>query len=128
LPKKEGAASLRHAAAALAPDGVLYLSTPITPGPEPRLLQYGVHVYEWDDTDLKATLDSCGLEVTDEIGLLPPEYGIAGQALDRRFGAGAQALLTRLRETLPAAFVDVVTAAALPDLAKEVMFVCRRRA
>ncbi|MEU8075881.1 methyltransferase domain-containing protein [Catellatospora citrea] len=127
LPRAQGVASLRHAADALAAGGVLYLSTPITPGPDPKLLQYGVHVYEWDDLELREVLADCGLEIVEEIGLLPPAADSVVAGLDQRFGPGAGAWWNRLRALVPAAMLDVVTAAALPDLAAEVMFVCRRR-
>lgn len=127
LPKAQGAASLRQVADALAPAGVLYLSTPITPGPHPKLLQYGVHVYEWDPQELREVLASCDLEVVEEIGLLPPPVESISVALDQRFGSGAGAWWSRLREVVPAPVLDVVAAAALPALAAEVMFVCRRQ-
>ena len=50
----------------------MYLSTPNTPGDPPRMLQHGVHVYEWEDSELRAVLADAGLTVTDTIGLLPP--------------------------------------------------------
>jgi SAM-dependent methyltransferase len=126
LPRAQGAASLAHAAAALAADGVLYLSTPITPGRPPRLLQYGVHVYEWDADELRAVLVECGLRVADQIGLLAPDPATVAAGLVQRFGPGAGRWYARLRDTVPDAFLATVAAAALPELAAEVMFVCRR--
>jgi SAM-dependent methyltransferase len=127
LPRDAGAASLAGAAAVLAPAGTLYLSTPITPGAHPKLLQYGVHVYEWDADELRAVLADCGLTVTEEIGLLPPDSPTVAAGLRASYGDAAAAWYARLRETVPAAFLDIVAAAALPHLAAEVMFVCRRR-
>jgi SAM-dependent methyltransferase len=127
LPRDAGAASLARAAAALAPDGTLYLSTPITPGAHLKLLQYGVHVYEWDAAELRGVLGGCGLTVTGEIGLLPPDSATVTAGLREAYGDAAVGWYARLRETVPAAILDTVTAAALPHLAAEVMFVCRRR-
>jgi SAM-dependent methyltransferase len=127
LPRDAGAASLAGAAAALAPAGTLYLSTPITPGAHPRLLQYGVHVYEWDAAELRGVLADCGLTVTEEIGLLPPDSATVTAGLREAYGDAAAEWYARLRETVPGAFLDTVAAAALPHLAAEVMFVCRRR-
>jgi 2-polyprenyl-3-methyl-5-hydroxy-6-metoxy-1,4-benzoquinol methylase len=127
LPQPAGAASLAHAASALAEDGMLYLSTPLTPGPAPKLLQYGVHVYEWDPDELRTVLAECGLEVVDEIGLLPPEPVTALAALRGRFGDGAADWYTRLRDIVPESLLATVVAAALPEHAAEAMFVCGRR-
>jgi len=127
LPRAAGAASLARAAAALAPDGTLYLSTPITPGAHPKLLQYGVHVYEWDAAELRDVLGDRGLAVAGEIGLLPPDSATVSAGLREAYGDAAADWYARLRETVPAAILDTVAAAALPRLAAEVMFVCRRR-
>jgi 2-polyprenyl-3-methyl-5-hydroxy-6-metoxy-1,4-benzoquinol methylase len=127
LPQAAGAASLAHAASALADDGLLYLSTPLTRGPVPKLLQYGVHVYEWDPDDLRTALTECGLIIVNEVGLLPPEPTVVLAGLRGRYGDAAADWYTRLRETLPAALLATVAAAALPELAGEAMFVCRRR-
>jgi SAM-dependent methyltransferase len=45
LPREQAVASLRNTCAALRPGGVMFLSTPNTPGPPPRPLQHRVHVY-----------------------------------------------------------------------------------
>jgi len=127
LPRDQGAASLARAATALAPAGTLYLSTPITPGPHPKMLQYGVHVYEWDAAELRGVLADCGLTVTEEIGLLPPDSPTVAAGLCASYGDAAADWYARLRQTVPAAFLDTIAAAALPHLAAEVMFVCRRR-
>lgn len=127
LPRAAGAASLARAAAALAPDGTLYLSTPITPGAHPKLLQYGVHVYEWDAAELRDVLGDRGLAVAGEIGLLPPDSATVSAGLREAYGDAAADWYARLHETVPAAILDTVAAAALPRLAAEVMFVCRRR-
>lgn len=126
LPRDAGAASLARAAAALAAEGTLYLSTPVTPGAHPKLLQYGAHVYEWDAAELRGVLGDCGLAVADEIGLLPPDGGTVLAGLRDSYGDAAAQWYARLRETVPAAILDTVAAAALPHLAAEVMFVCRR--
>lgn len=127
LPRAAGAASLAQAAAALSDDGLLYLSTPLTRGQVPKLLQYGVHVYEWDPDELRTVISECGLSVVDEVGLLPPEPTVVLAGLRSRYGDAAADWCARLRETLPAALLATVAAAALPELADEAMFVCRRR-
>ena len=132
LPRDAGAASLIHAARALAVDGRLYLSTPNTKADdahpeEPKLLQYGVHVYEWSLDELLPALDDAGLEVVDSFGLLPPPSHLVGDALAQRFGPGATEWYRRLVQTLPPQLLAPVVAAAFPDLSAEVMLVCRRR-
>jgi SAM-dependent methyltransferase len=128
LPREQAVASLHHAAAALRPGGVLYLSTPNTPGEPPRPLQYLVHVYEWNTAELEPVLAECGLVVDEYVGLLPPPTEQVATALTAHFGAGACVWYQRLRETVPAALLDTVVAAAIPRSATEVLYVCRRAA
>jgi SAM-dependent methyltransferase len=125
LPRDLAAASLAHTAAALKPGGVLYLSTPNTPAGSPP--QHRVHVYEWHRDELAGVLDAAGLQVEDTIGLIPPGTG-AGEAIAAVWGEDAARWHARLREVIPAAFLDAVTAAALPGAAAELMYVCTRRA
>lgn len=127
LPRDAGEASLRHAARMLAEGGTLYLSTPNTPGDPPRMLQHGVHVYEWEDAELRAVLAGARLAVADTIGLLPPPPQTTGVILDRLYGPGAGAWYSRLAETIPEPFLATVSAAALGPAAAEIMYVCRRQ-
>ena len=126
LPRDRGAASLRRAATALAADGVLYLSTANTPGEPPRLLQHGVHVYEWSDAELRTVLKNAGLTVEDAVGLLPPSAETITAVLATRYGDGAAAWYARLAETVPEPFLAPISAAALGDAAAEILYVCRR--
>ena len=126
MPRANGAASLKQAAAALAQDGVLYLSTPNTHGDPPRLLQHGVHVYEWNDAELQPVLADAGLVIEDTVGLLPPSGEVTASVLADRYGEAAVAWYRRLTETVPASFLGVVSAAALGGAALELLYVCRR--
>lgn len=126
LPRELAEASLRHAFAALRPGGLLYLSTPNTPGDPPRPLQYRVHVYEWNTAELEPVLTDCGFEVEEQVGLLPPDPERVIEALTTAYGASACAWYRRLRETVPAALLATVVAAAIPQAATEVLYVCRR--
>jgi SAM-dependent methyltransferase len=127
LPREQAIASLRHAVSVLATAGRLYLSTPSTPGDPPRRLQHRVHVYEWHHTELASVLASIGLEVEDVIGLLPPEPRVLSQTLTTQYGPGASALYERLHACLPMEFVDTVICAGVPDVAAEVLYICRRK-
>ena len=127
LPRDAGAASLRHAAGTLADAGTLYLSTPNTPGDPPRVLQHGVHVYEWEDSELREVLAGTGLTVTDTIGLLPPPPHATAQILASQYGPAAAAWYTRLAETIPEPVLATVSAAALGPAAAEIMYVCQRQ-
>jgi SAM-dependent methyltransferase len=128
LPFELGAASLRNTAAALAPGGVLYLSTPAAVGPPPRPLQYRVHVYEWSREEIEQVLAEAGLVVEDVMGLLPPEPDVVAAALTRQYGDAASGWYRDLLARLPDALLNVVSAIAVPDVATELLYVCRRPA
>lgn len=127
LPRQEGITSLRNTADALAPGGRLYLSTPNTPGIPPRRLQHHVHVYEWHQDELTGVLADAGLDVDEIIGLLPPESGLSA-ALASLYGDGAARWYERLREIVPAPFLSTIAAAAVPEIAAELLYACTRRA
>ncbi|MBC9718434.1 class I SAM-dependent methyltransferase [Streptomyces sp. TRM66268-LWL] len=128
LPRERGVLCLRQMADHLAPGGVLYLSTPESPGPAPRPLQYRVHVYEWNREELEPELDAAGLEIIEALGLLPAGGEVVSAALGERFGAGAAALFARLQDVVPEAFLAPLASAAVPEAASEILYVCRRRA
>lgn len=127
LPRNLGIASLRNTAGALANGGRLYLSTPNTPARVPRVLQHSVHIYEWHYDELSSVLSALGLVIEEVIGLLPPPDAVLSDALTRSFGAGAARWHARLREVIPAPFLETVAVAAVPGVASELLYVCSRR-
>jgi SAM-dependent methyltransferase len=128
LPFELGAQSLRNTAAALAPGGVLYLSTPAAVGPPPRPLQYRVHVYEWSREEIQDVIAGVGLIVEDVMGLLPPDPDVLAIDLSNRYGPAAVAWYRDLSARVPKAFLDTISAVAVPDTATELLYVCRRPA
>ena len=128
LPFELGVQSLRNTAAALAPGGMLYLSTPAAVGPPPRPLQYRVHVYEWSRDEAEQVLSDAGLVIEDVMGLLPPAPDPLAAALTSRYGDAAATWYRDLAERVPRALLDAVSAVAVPDLATELLYVCRRPA
>jgi SAM-dependent methyltransferase len=126
LPRDRGIASLRNTATALKPGGRLYLSTPNTPGAPPRKLQHRVHVYEWHWDELSAVLDEAGFEIEEAIGILPPEDGLR-EAIATTYGEDAARWYDRLREVAPDPFLGPISAAAVPEVAAELLYVCTRR-
>ena len=129
LPAAEGRASLRHVADHLVAGGRLYLSTPNTsntPGPHPRPLQHRVHVYERHSAELLPLLAAVGLTVLDQVGLLPPDPEQLADALTARYGPGAAAWYRDLTARVPDALLGPITAAAIPQVASEVLYVCER--
>jgi SAM-dependent methyltransferase len=128
LPFELGAASLRNTAAALAPGGVLYLSTPAAVGPPPRPLQYRVHVYEWSRGEAEQVIGDAGLVIEDVMGLLPPAPDVLAAALTGRYGDAAASWYRDLAGRVPKALLDAVSAVAVPDVATELLYVCRRPA
>ncbi|MFC5186805.1 class I SAM-dependent methyltransferase [Actinomadura harenae] len=128
LPFELGVQSLRHAAAALAPGGVLWLSTPAAVGPPPRPLQYRVHVYEWSQEEVQEVVGDAGLVIEDVIGLLPPAPATVADALTRRYGDAAAVWYRDLAERVPAALLDTVSAVMVAEAAIELLFLCRKPA
>jgi SAM-dependent methyltransferase len=128
LPFELGVQSLRYTAAALVPGGKLYLSTPAAFGPPPRPLQYRVHVYEWSRDEVDQVLGDAGLVIEDVMGLLPPAPDQLAATLTGRYGNAAAAWYRDLAERVPRALLDAVSAVAVPDLATELLYICRRPA
>ncbi|MCP2342958.1 class I SAM-dependent methyltransferase [Actinomadura rupiterrae] len=126
LPFELGAQSLRNTAAALARGGILWLSTPAAVGPPPRPLQYGVHVYEWSRKEVESVVGSAGLVIEDVMGLLPPAPDAVADALTSRYGEAAASWYRDLAERVPAALLDTASAVMAPEVATELLFLCRR--
>lgn len=127
LPRELGVASLRHTAAALAPSGKLYLSTPNTLGPPPRKLQHRVHVYEWSHEELIGAFEEVGLVVEHTVGILAPPPDMVEAAVADQFGPQAVEFYRRMREFAPEPLLGPVVATALGDAAIETLYVCSRR-
>jgi SAM-dependent methyltransferase len=126
LPADAAVASLRQVAAALPAGGQLLLSTPNTVGTPPRPLQHGVHVHEWSDAELRPVLTDVGFRVDEVVGLLPPPPKIVEAALAEQYGPGAAAWYAQLVQSVPAPFLDSISAAAIPDVAVELLYSCTR--
>jgi len=128
LPFELGAQSLHRTAAALTPGGLLFLSTPAAVGPPPRPLQYRVHVYEWSRDEVEQIVTEAGLIIEDVMGLLPPAPDATVAALTDRYGQAAAAWYRDLADHVPRALLDTVCAVAVPEVATELLYVCRRPA
>jgi SAM-dependent methyltransferase len=126
LPREQAIASLRNTLAALRPGGVLFLSTPNTPGTAPSTLQHRVHVYEWNCLELVRVLKDCGFTIQEMVGLLPPAVANLADLISRKYGPGAVRWHDRMRFLLPEAFLGPIMASAFPEDAAEVMYICTR--
>ncbi len=126
MEKDAGIASLQQIFCVLHPQGTFYLSTPQTPGSAPKKLQHRVHIYEWEREELEAELTRIGFIVTACYGLLSPENVLVAAALHDRFGPGAVSWFEELQHIIPMPFLGPVCAAALPEIATELFYVCRR--
>ena len=127
LPKEAALASIRAVSKSLSGGGVLFLSTPNTPTTEPPTLQYRVHVFEWDRTDLRRVIEGCGLDIVDEIGLLPPRQSDLTSAMSDLVGLNGLAIIARLQRKVPYSFLGPVLSACYPEVSREVLFVCTKR-
>lgn len=128
LPVELGARSLHSTARALAPGGVLYLSTPQAFGPPPRPLQHRVHVYEWSREEVEQVIGEAGLVIDEVMGLLPPEPDVVAGELTERYGQAAADWYRDLAARVPRAVLDTVSAVSVPTNATELLYVCRRTA
>ena len=127
MEKDAGIASLAQVARVLTPQGRLFLSTPRTSGPLPRTLQHRVHVYEWDRGELEEELQCLGFTIIGCYGLLSPDQTMISTALVERFGSGALAWFEAMQAFLPQPFLNPLCAAALPEVATELFYVCALR-
>lgn len=108
--------------AELARDGaVMYLSCPVTePGRSGYECTYRAHVYEPSEEELTGWLSRAGWVVERRIGLVTSAKRV------RSLRGPARALADQVRASCPAFLRWVAIAAAIPDAATEVAFVCRR--
>jgi ubiquinone/menaquinone biosynthesis C-methylase UbiE len=125
LPRDAGIRSLSEVAKVLSRTGTLYLSTPRTSLGEPTGLQHKVHIYEWDRLELEAVLEDAGLRVVDCIGLLPPRDSELEATVESRFGSAGGAWFREMRRSVPHAFLAPVVASCFPDVASELLYVCK---
>lgn len=128
MEKEAGRASLQQVALVLHPQGTFYLSTPNTPGGlGPKKLQHPrAHVYEWNRHEVEEELTRIGLTITDCYGLLSPDAALITETLKTRFGSGASAWFEEMRKSVPSPFLGPLVASALPEIATELLYVCRR--
>lgn len=127
MEKDAGIASLAQVAHVLSPQGRFFLSTPRTAGRPPRRLQHRVHVYEWDREELEEEMQRLGFTILGCYGLLSPDPVIFSAALYKRFGPGAVAWFKAMQTFLPLPFLNPLCAAALPEVATELFYVCALR-
>jgi len=127
VDRESGIISLNQVSKVLTENGTLFLSTPRTSGATPRKLQYKVHVYEWDRDELKEVLKENGLKIVECIGLLPPPDAILESTIKSKFGTSGVAWFEEMRDRVPYAFLAPVMAACFPSVAKELLYVCRKR-
>jgi hypothetical protein len=78
-------------------------------------------------SEMEEALDSCGLQVLESVGLLPPGDDILEGAILTQFGEGAASWYRAMCAAVPGPFLAPVVAAALPHVAKELMFVCAHK-
>lgn len=128
MPFDLGARSLHHTAQALAPGGVLFLSTPAAVGPRPRPLQYRVHVDEWSREEVEDVIGQAGLVLEDVIGLLPGTPAAVAAELAERYGHAAAEWYHHLHARVPQALLATISAVSTPDHSTELLYVCRRPA
>lgn len=126
MGREAGIKSLYQISQVLAENGKLYLSTPRTTNDQPRKLQYKVHVYEWGREELEEILSQFGLKVMECIGLLPPPDNLLQIAIEAKFGKTGVRWFRNMREIVPDAFLTPVIAACFPEVAKELLYVCKR--
>ena len=73
-------------------------------------------------------LAEAGLVVQEVMGLLPPSREMVEAALTDRYGQGAGVWYRDLAGRVPAALLDTVSAVAVPDVATELLYICRKPA
>ena len=125
MGKEDGIKSLQNVFEYLKEDGVLFLSTPNTPSEMSN--QYRCHVHEWYYTDLIDVIIKQGMEITDCIGLIPPDKEVLRREIEEKYGKQTLKFFNAISEKAPIEFWGPVMVLDMPDMAKEVMFVCKKR-
>jgi len=125
MEKDDGEQSVSQIRKVLNDQGYLFLSTPRTKKGTP--IQYRVHIYEWDYEETRDCLARNDFEIIEEIGLLPGNDVDYPSMLAARFGEGAALWLNTLQKKIPEPFLSTITAASLPEEAKEILYICKKR-
>lgn len=125
MGKKEGIKSLQNIYKYLKDDGVLYLSTPNTQPNMPN--QYRCHVYEWDYSEISDVINNEGMLVIDCIGLLPPSVEILKNEIRKKYGDNAVNWFEAISKKMPKEFWGPIMALDFTNIAKEMMFICKKR-
>lgn len=127
LPRDAGIQSLRNIASHLTPGGTLYLTT-CRPAYLPAApTQAHPPVYAWHKAETLSTLGTLGFVVEQQTGLAIPNTTSITHALEAMYGTSAAAWYECLRQRIPAPFLAIAEAAALPHMASEVLYICRLR-
>ncbi len=125
MQKADGERSLAECSKVLRLGGKLFLSCPNTPeGQDGFDVQYKAHVYEWKLSELRESLKASGFIVEEE-------YGLIGNIRD--FNLIMEQSPDILKEFFkpilkyfPREFLSTFLFAGWPELAKEVLLICRK--
>jgi SAM-dependent methyltransferase len=120
MHKDAGMASLRAARKVAKKGARLVITCPRTPEDKDGYdTQYAAHVYEWKRSELIAGLEDASWRIQDEWGLL-----VNWKALEPLLSEDEYELITTIKRYVPTEWWTPVVAAAFPDAAKEIGFLC----
>ena len=126
MQKEDGEKSLAECAKLLKPGGRMFLSCPNTPEDRDGFdVQYKAHVYEWKISELEEELTKNGFEVE-------YKYGLVGNIRDLQkeltnYPETIQVFFEYMMKYLPREFSTAFLFLAFPEIAKEILMICRRK-
>ena len=125
MHKDVGYQSLIECHKVLKNDGIMFLSSPNTPG-YGYDTQYAAHVYEWGYDELKEAIDEIGFEIVDEIGLVMGAREM-DQFYENHESEDIRELYKTIRNYLPTNFITSLMSIPYPEESKEVLFILKKK-
>jgi len=126
MQKEDGEKSIEECFKLLKPGGRLFLSCPNTAEDRDGFdVQYKAHVYEWKLSELRSCLEDNGFSIEKEYGLIGNLRDFA-VVLDEAPGI-VRGFFEPIMDYLPREFLSTILFLGWPELAKEVLLICRKR-
>jgi len=127
MQKADGENSLRECSRLLKPGKLMFLSCPNTPENQDGFdVRYKAHVYEWKISEIKKELEKNNFMVESIIGLVGDSAEFK-EKLERIEVSPLKSFLEKAKEYLPTNFLLSMFFIPYPEIASEVLFICKKK-